>query len=200
MSEEQENLWAKMFQRERPSLDFDFPVNGNEETLKMKVIELTAEESTIGEMDAVKRVQALFKGNMPQKVDYESMYNKYNAANIIYRTCRNINDINFKIFPTVDAVLKYLSVDQMGVIMNYYYDLMATKGCIRAISDPIELEMTIQKLIEDGTNARFLLNSCSSEMLKDLILSLVSQLSIQPMDSSSVILPPSDMPETITSK
>ncbi len=204
MIEDKENLWAKLFQRERPSIDVDFPVNDGEETLKMKVIELTAEEATVCEMDAEKKVKELFKGNLPQKGEqsnsYDSMYNKYNSANMLYRACRNVNDSKIKIFPTPDAVLKYCSVDQMGVLMNNYYDLMATKGCIKAISDPEELEITMQRLIEDGTNARFLLLSCSLEFLKDLIMHLVSQLSNQPTDNSSVILPQNDMQEMTESK
>ena len=195
----EENLFARLTQLPRPHMVVPFPMpDGTEEEIIMRV--LTAMEMSQCKSDAERRSKQSLssKGSDPNDVvqsvviregeaseGYKELYRDFLTYNILFRACRNKDNIDKPVFPTLTDVAKHLGVDEAGILINHYYTTQLNKGLVIVNMTKDDMETNLKKIIDAGTDPSFFFNSFSSEMLKTFLSFTVSQLRSLQTDKSS---------------
>jgi len=198
MTEEiKQDLWARILATPRPHLVVPFPridPETGEAVAKMAMVVLTSEESAIVTADAEKKVRRILKDNIPGQGEarrgYEELFNTFVAEGLIYAACRNTEDLSKKFFPKREAILQVLNVDELAILLNHYYTVQLELGPVISTLTDDEMSLWESRLLESGTQPAFLLNSCSLEVLKGLVMYMADRLrSLQTLNSSDISLP-----------
>lgn len=185
------DIWAEIMAEPRPHRLVPFPRNkpGTDQPYcEIAMVVLTAEESASITATAERKTRNMLKDVVPGKSEiskgYDELYRQFCAEGIIFRSCKNPENLSRAFFPSVDVILSALSVDEIAILLNHYYSVQIEMGPVIADLDENETKMWMQRMVEGGTQARFLLNSFSLEALKELISSMASQLKILQTDKS----------------
>lgn len=185
------DIWAEMMAEPRQHRLVPFPKNNpktNEPYCEVAVVVLTAEESALVTREAEVKTRVALKEAPPQPGEfskgYIDLFERYCSEGILYHAVRKSDDLSTKFFPRKEDIFRLLSVDQCGVLLNHYYTVVLELGPIIAELSADEAEAWIKRIIEGGTQNRFLVNSLSVVAWTDLIKSLVSQLEDLQMDRS----------------
>lgn len=195
VEQEYDNLWADVISVERPHQLVPFPrVNpktGKEFEVAMVV--LTAEENAIVVVNAERKVRQLLKEDIPKDADakagYTELYNEFLAEGLLYETTRLPHDIKKKFFPTKQSISQALTMDEIAILLNHYYSVQTYMGPAISELSSEALEEWINRIKEVGSKPPFLLNFCTLEVLKALVMHSVSQLQALQTSSSSSSLP-----------
>jgi hypothetical protein len=180
------NYFAELSKQPRPYDIVPFPRKVNGQEFHVALAMLTAFENAQVKADAEVKVQQYLKEHAHKNTKgYDELFNDFCAMGILWNSVRMENDVNTKFFPTKDSILEVLSVDEIALLLNHYYSLQLHKGPIIAEFSEEDLKTWMERIIRDGNNTNFLLNSLSVEALKQLINGLVSQLKTIPMEKSS---------------
>ena len=163
----------------RPSRVVDFPRNGadGKPMGELRVRVLTQEEQMLCSAEAErftkKAIKDLPKGDEAQ-IGYQNTYNNAAAVEVLFHACRKKDDPELPFFPSRDVLRKFLTPDEVGVLMMHYYTAQAEMGPIVAHMSEEEMEAWIARLGEGGS--RFPLDLLSSEALKELAYSLACRM------------------------
>jgi len=131
--------------------------------IKLPMVVLSGREEFEVKQNAHKEVIASFGKNPPKKDDisnYDDLYQDRFAYWTIFYSVRLPTDINKKFFPTIDAVNE-LPYEHIGVLSNVYLMLKVNQPYIEHLSndDPDKVNALIDKIIADGKDPHFFLNS-----------------------------------------
>lgn len=182
MSEEEQPLtpsevWSAIIALPWPSRTVPFPRNKPDGTpvgeLAIKV--LTQEEQMACAANADRFAKKLLKETPKTdeaSLGYEDVYKNAAACEVLFRCCRQKDDVKRPLFPAVDAIRRNLSADEIGVLMNHYFSVRYELGPIVAKMTEEEMDLWVKKLIEGGS--KFPLDSLSSEAANQLLLFLGS--------------------------
>jgi hypothetical protein len=184
MSEEvKPDIWARILATPRPHLVVPFPridPDTGEAVAEMAMVVLTSEESAIVTADAEKKVRRILKDNIPGQGEarrgYEELFNTFVAEGLIYTACRNKDDLKKNFFPKREAILQVLNVDELAILLNHYYTVQLELGPVISTLTDEQMSLWESRLMEAGTQPAFLLNSCSLEVLKGLVMYMASRL------------------------
>jgi len=193
------NLWADVIAVERPYQLVPFPrlnpKTGKEFEVAMVI--LTAEENSIVVANAEKKVRKLLKEDMPQNGDaksgYDELYNEFLAEGLLFETIRLPNDIQKRFFPSKQSISQALTMDEIAILLNHYYTVQTYMGPVISELTTEALDEWVRKIKEVGTKPPFLLNFCTLEVLKALVMHSVSQLQNSQTLNSSSSLPQKDI-------
>lgn len=181
-------LWAHLINIPRPFREFDFPRLDpitKKPFSKIAIWVLSQEELIISEAAAERFTRNLFKNEMPkdgeQATAYNDIYRNAASVEVLFRACRDVNDLTRPAFPSPSLMRKHFSTDEIGVLMNHYLTTQAEVGPIISKMTESEMDQWIKKL-EDGANHYFL-DLLSSEALKDLLRHSVYRLSLSSIAS-----------------
>jgi hypothetical protein len=188
-------LWLKLQEMPRPHIVVDFPRKGldGEPICQVGMWVLTQEEQVAAAATATKSTKNLLKEltlvQGEQSRGYEDVYGNEAAVEVLFRACRHPEDVKRPFFPNSAAVRK-LSVDEVGVLMNFYYEAQAKLGPIVSYMTDDEYEIWVKRLAEGAST--FPLEHLSSALRNELMLRMALHLSTFLMANSSAGSPPSD--------
>lgn len=188
-------LWALITQLPRPYRTIDFPRNGadGKPIGQLAIRVLTQEEQILAAAEAErftkKAIKDLPKGD-EAKTGYDSVYQNTAAVEVLFAACRQKDDPDKAFFPSREALRRFLTPDEVGVLMVSYYTVQSEIGPIVAHLSEEELDAWIKRLAEGGS--RFPLDLLSWDAAKDLAFSLACRLYKLTTDSTS----PGSLPES----
>lgn len=119
------------------------------------------------------------------------IYRNASSIEVLWRACRNPNDLSKPFFPTREAIGLHLTTDEIGVLMNHYLETQVDLGPVISRMSDAEVEEWIDQLTKGGLAAG-VLSFFSSEALRTLVRALASRLSPSTTDSTSRGSQPSD--------
>ncbi len=120
---------------------------------------------------------------------YENIYNNAASVSILYRCCRDLEDVNKSAFPSPEEIRRRLTADEVGVLVSAYLQLQAEVGPIVANMSSEEMDAFLKRLAEDG-EAIAPLYFLSPDMKNHLLAYSASLLSSLLTATSSAGLPP----------
>ncbi len=195
MTSETINYYQKLSQLPRPHEEVPFPValqDGTTFDIPMWI--LTAQEDYQVSAGAEKEVRKLLAGT---DIDiksrgYNDLYNDQCAYQLLWFACRCPGDVTKPFFLKKEDLPALLNSDQIGILLNHYYDLKLGQPSLKHITSQAELDEWIKKIQNGGKDVNFLLNSFSLVSLKTLIFSLVNQSQNLLKDNASASSQPND--------
>lgn len=148
---------------------------------------LTQEEQMVcasaAEAFARKIIKEVPKSN-EASLGYEDLYKNAAAVEVLYRACRDKDDVKKPAFPSPGEMRRVMSADEIGVLMSHYFTVQSEVGPIMAHLSEAEEEAWIRVLGEGGSMLP--LDRCSSGALKSLAFTLACRLHRSLTDTSSV--------------
>lgn len=177
------DLFDKIFQKERPSIVVPFP---GYDDVEIALVILTQSETQAAQAGAQKLVDRIFKDSANKAFDagYKEVYNSASAQEILYRACKDPNDLKKPFFPSKESIGDALSIDQVSILLNHYFMLSDQYGPVISTMNEKELEEYIRLLAEGGQRSANFLNSFSQGALITLLVYMASQLSTSQTDKS----------------
>jgi hypothetical protein len=180
-------------------MDVEMPFkkkDGSSVILPMRV--LSGKELRLAKKEAEKMTIATYDGKLPKKDEassYDALYEENLCWQLIFHSVRLPNDLSKKFFISFDAMEEMMSPDQAGILKDCYLQLQLNQPWIIQLNndDPEKLEHMIEKLMQDGTEQHFFLNSLTSLSQIILINSLASRLKSVTMASTGPTEPPKDI-------
>ncbi len=191
------DLWLAITEMPRPSRVIDFPRNGKDgkPVGELRIQVLTQEEQILCSAEAErytkKAIKDLPKGDEAQ-IGYQNVYNNSAAVEVLYHACRKRDDAAESFFPSRDALRRFLTPDEVGVLMMHYYTAQAELGPIVAYMTEEQVDAMVARLKEGGQ--RFPLDLLSWDAVKDLAFSLACRMPSSVTDTSSPGSPPEETP------
>lgn len=177
-------LWLRLTQRPRPFTVIDFPPSklpGGKPTDpigKVAIRVLTEHELHECMANAQRAAKEYLKGDTDAKqgnLGYEDIYRNELTFELIYNCCRDPNDINRPVFLHPKLTRKFLTTDELAVLLDAYHLFRSESGPIISEMTVEEMDAWIAKLREGGS--RVPLARLSGEAKSDLILYLLEKLS-----------------------
>jgi len=187
-----EDLWAILTSLPKAHRVIESPLKMPDGTnAPIAIMVLTQEENQQCVIAAEAFTRKMLK-EIPKKDDmsqgYKDLFDTRAAAEILYRACYRHNDLNKKFFPTVDAINKKLTIDQISVLYAQYMIVQAEIGPIVAEMSQEELDAWTAKIAEGGS-AHFL-GFLTSAAQSQLIVSMARQLLTLQTDKCSATSSP----------
>jgi len=176
-------LWAAITEMPRPSrlVDFprtypeDHPTKAGQPVGQVRIRVLTQEESmmcsTAAEAFARKHIKEIPKSDDIAR-GYNDLYSNAAAVEVLYRACRQVEDVEKPMFPTAKMIRDHLSADEVGVLFSSYLAVKAELGPIIGEMTEDEVDGWIKRLVEGGSS--YPLGSLSWEM-RDQLQMLTAQ-------------------------
>lgn len=185
-------LWQKLQELPRPVSDpIDFPRKdfaGN--TIgKLRIWILDQDEKTEAVSDAEKHVRKRLKDAKATDLGYEEAYANEVVAQMLWRACRDVDDVNRAAWPTPD-LLRKITTEECAVLFEHYMTTQRTLGPIVAEMSEGDFEAWVTKLAEGGT--QYPLNLLSRDMKDVLLIGMALRLRPSKTDTSSAGSPPDE--------
>lgn len=190
------NYYQKLSQLPRPHEMVPFPKTLEDgTTFEIPMWVLTAQEDYQVTAGAEKEVRKLLSGTDidVKSRGYNDLYNDQCAYQLLWFACRSPGDVSKPFFLSRTDIPAMLNSDEIGILLNHYYDIKLGQPSLKNITNQQELDDWMKKIQAGGKEVNFLLNSFSLVSLKTLIFSMASQLQNSPKDNPSVSLPLNDM-------
>ncbi len=149
--------------------------------IKIAMVTMTQEESLATSINTEKFVRKFFKDSetdLPKTGEaangYTMIFEQKAAVEILFKVCRNPDDISLAFFKTPDEMTRTLTTDEIGYLMTVY-------SRVRAELSPFKYDITedeVDALIDriDMEKKVYILDTLSPSVLGDFILSLVTRL------------------------
>lgn len=196
---ESSDLWAQIIQQPRAFRIIDSPLKLNDGSpVPIAIWVLTQEESQICTIEAERFTRKMLKeqgGEIPKSNEmsegYHNLYETRAQAEILAKACRNPADLLKPFFPSVPAISKKLTTDEIGVLLNQYIIIQQEIGPIVSHMEEYEFNAWIEKLAKGGS-ASFL-GSLTSAAQNQFIMSMANQLWKLQMDKCSVGMQPDEI-------
>lgn len=196
------NIFAEVTKAPRPHQLAPFPrVNPSTgKEFEIAIVVITAEESALLTAEAERKTRKMLKGDVPAESEarrgYDELFNVMLAEGLLFEAIRQPDDVNKRFFPNKASILQVLSMDEIAVLLNEYYQVQSYMGPVISELTPEAMEEMITLLKKKDADHSLILNFFSSDCMKELIAHMVKQLPSLPTSKSSSGLHQDD---TITS-
>lgn len=163
----------------RPHRIVDFPRKGPDgKPLGEIAITILSQEQQMEAAANAERYARKILKEVPKSEEarrgYDDIYTNAAACEILFKACRDKDDPKKQLFPTVEDIRRWLTMDEVGVLMSHYMTAQAELGPIVASMSDADVDAWIARIKDAGT--LFPLDLLSSEALKTLVSILVSRL------------------------
>ena len=180
-----------------PSGPCDHP---REDLCELRIWVLNQEEVQQAVAQAEVRTRKLL--NPPKKDEaptrgYDELRNLHSNIELLFRACRKVDDVQRPFFPAKEHIERYLSSDEIGVLVNLYCHVQAELGPIIGSLTQPEMDAWIARFQEGGA-AAYPLDSLSWGAAMALLAYAISTARpspSSPTDTSS----PGQLPDESTS-
>lgn len=157
----------------------------------LPMVVLSGRELYEAKQKAEADTRASYGKDIPKKdetSEWDSKYNDHLAYYTIFYSVRQPNDHTKRLFPTKESVMDALTSDQAGILSNDYMTVQLNQPWLTNLNndDPEKIESFIQKLIQDGKDPHFFLNSLTSHAQNTLINFMAAKLQKLQMDNGSL--------------
>ena len=190
-----DNTFQRLSQVPRFSRLVPFPCKLEDgSTFEVAMVVLTPEEVIQAKSQAEKQTRAHLKDLLEKgdtsAISYREIYNDYLTVNTLFIAMRHPRDITKQALPSREWLTKssQMTTDKLTVMQEQYITTVTKQPDINDMSKD-ELQGWLQTIIKDGTDVSFLVDSCSLRMLKDLVITLVSQITSSKNTTSSAGMP-----------
>ncbi len=182
------DLWVQLQALPRPHKIVDFPRVGpdGEAVGQVAMFVLTQEEQVASNAEAERFSRKLLKDGKRGDLGYEAIFNNEGAVQVLFRACRDANNLKKPAFPTTNAIREHLTADEVGILFEHYLTVQLELGPIVASLSQTELDAWVEKLAEGGA---YFLDLLSREMQKVLIISMAARLAKSATGSGSAGTP-----------
>jgi len=177
-------LWVQLTALPRPHRVVDFPRMGpdGEPVGQLAIFVLTQEEQVAANTEAERFSRKLLKDGKRGDLGYEAIFNNEGAVQVLYRACRDADNLKKPAFPTPNAIREHLTADEVGTLFEHYLTVQLELGPIMASLSQVELDAWVDKIAEGGA---YFLDLLSREMQKALLISMASRLASSATGSGS---------------
>ena len=180
------DLWALITAVPRAHKLVDFPKKNEqgEPICQVAIWVLTQNEQELAQASALERHEKMLAraSSSTKESQKDDLYLNCAADELLFRCCRNPDDITKPFFPSVDAV-RQLSVDEVGVLCTSYASVQEELGPIASRMSQEEMDAFVDKLA--ASSDRFPLDRCSPATLRALAFSMASRIASLRTDKSS---------------
>lgn len=184
-------LWVELTKMPRAHVVVDFPRPLPDGRIpEVAIVVLTQEEGMRVNMSTEKFVRKFFgdSGAQIPKFDemnssYSTLYENRASCELLFLCCKRVDDLSKPFFPTVEAISRALTTDEIGVMMKHYVMTQSKLGPITSKMSQEEYDAWIDKLAEGGS--AFPLNSLSLGAMIELIMYMALQIFSSRTDKSS---------------
>lgn len=169
-------LWSKLSGMERPYKLIDFPRTGEDgQPIGQVAIRiLTQAEQLAASAAAEKVARDVLKEQNKDTYGYERVYADGVCVELLYRACRDPENLQQTAFPTPKDVREKLTTEECAVLFRNYLTAQLELGpSIYELSDE-EAEAWIDRLVEGGSFAP--LDSATSDVVKLLTMYMAFRL------------------------
>lgn len=176
-------LWLKLSSRERPSKIVDFPRNGEDgkPVGRLRIRVLTQEEQMACSVAAEKLVKEHLKDSGKDELGYERLFSDALCVEVLFRACRDENDVGRALFPGTKQLRTALSTEECSMLFQHYLTVSVELGPTALTMSDGEFDAWIARLVEGGSAFPF--DLLSSDLQRLLIL-YMARLLTSPKDSS----------------
>lgn len=196
MTDNNDNLYAQLTQKWHMMVEMPFKTKEGQ-AIVLPMVVLSGRELFEAKQKAESDTRASYGKDIPKKdeaSEWDTKYSDHLAYWTIYFSVRQPQDQNKRLFPTKDAVMEALTPDQAGILSNHYMTVQLNQPWLTNLSndDPDKVEALIQRLIQDGKDPHFFLNSLTSHAQNILINSMAAKLAKLQTDNGSLTTQPED--------
>ncbi len=186
-------LWRLLQLQPRPHRTVDFPRLLEDGTPVGQVViwVLTQEEQMAANAEAEKVSRRMLKDGKRGDLGYEALFNNEGAVQVVFRACRDINDITKPAFPNPEVVRSKFTADEVGRLFEHYLTVQLELGPIIVGMEETEFEAWVTRIAEGGA---FFFDLLSPETQKALAISMASRLAKSLPGSGSAGTPPASVP------
>jgi hypothetical protein len=191
------DLWSQIIALPRAHRIVDTPLTLNGVSVPIAMWVLTGDESDLCAIEAEKYARKMLKDNIPGKNEvaegYETLYNRKATVELLFRACRRVNDLSKPFFPSVAAISKSLTTDQISVLMKTYLIIQQEIGPIIARMSQNEFDAWVETIAKGGIS--HFLGSTTSGAQIQFITSLACQLHSLQTGTSLLTMPAEELTE-----
>lgn len=178
-------LWLKLQELPRPTKIVDFPRFDESGKpigqLAMRI--LTQEEQMICSAAAEEFTKKHLKDGKKDELGYERLYADSVCVEVLYRACRDADDVTRPAFPTPKSIRESLSTEECAKLFEHYMTIQLELGPTIATMSEQQMEAWIDRLVEGGSAFPF--DLLSSELQKIVLMYMAFRLRSSPTDKSS---------------
>lgn len=190
------NLYAQLTTKWSMQVTMPFKTKEGEDIILPMVV-LSGRELFEAKQKAEADTRSSYGKDVPKKDEasgWDEKYNDHLAYWTIFYSVRQPDDLTKKLFPTKESVMDALTSDQAGILSNDYMTVQLNQPWLIHLDndDPDKLEELVQKLIKDGKDPHFFLNSLTSHAQNILINFMAAKLQKLQMGSGSPTIAPED--------
>lgn len=191
-------MWAEITQCPREFRLVPFPRAWKGEQVEVAMVILTQEESFLANLAAEKNVRKMLRDDMPAKGSdmtegYVKLFELAAGPEILFRACRNPLDIGKPFFRTREEISKFLTTDEIGILLREYTMVRVEMGPILTELTADEMDAWIDRLTE--AEDLYPLVLLDAELLNRALRTMVSRLKALRTEKNSATSPP-DEPTT----
>ena len=185
-------LWSVLSRAERPFRIVDFPREDEQGRPigKLAIRVLTHEETTICQAAAEKFTREHLKDGKKDELGYEAVYSTASVIEVLFRACRDAEDIARPAFPSPKLLSQALTGDEVSVLFQNYLATQLELGPIIAQMTEAEMEAWIVRIGDGGSS--FPLDLLSLELMRTLLHFSARRLASSRMANSSAGKPPDE--------
>lgn len=171
-------LFNELQKRKQPTKLVDLPAGDDGKPIGQVLIRtLTHDDHVDIQRLATIECDRIYK---EEKVDkdsklYTDRYDNICAKHFLFRALRDPDNEKKPFFPTADHVGKFLSNDEITILMKNYATLQDEKGPIIAYMDDAKFEEWVSKLAE-GAESAYFLDRFLPQVKDQFLLYMASQL------------------------
>ncbi len=190
------SLFNDLQKRKQPTRLVDLPAfNENGEPIcKVLIRTLTHDDHVEIQKNATLECDRIFKDQNVDKDNkmYRERHDNITAKHFIFRSCRDPENENKPFFPSPDHVGRYLSNDEIAVLLQHYETLQSERGPVIAYMDDKQFEEWVEKLGKGAEASPYFLDRFLPEAKNQFLMYMARQLMKSQTDKFSATLPVED--------
>lgn len=193
---EYSNLFMDLAKHKQPTRLVDLPVyddNGNSlgQVLLKTLVHEDHEQIQKAATFECDRIYKEEKISQDSEI-YKKRYDNVSAKHFIFRVCRDPENEEKPFFPTPDHVGKFLTNDQIVVLLRHYETLQNERGPLIAYMSNKQFEEWIDKLGKSAEEGPYFLDRFLPEAKDQFLMYMANLLWTSQTDKSSAGSPPED--------
>ena len=151
---------------------------------QVRIRVLTQEEQMVCTSAAEAVAREHLKDAKREELGYERLFADAVTVEVLFRACRDPEDVRRTVFPSTKALRQMLTTDECAALFMHYLTAQLELGPIVSRLSNEELDAWIDRLAEGGSAFPF--DLLSSDLQKTLLLYMAYQLRSLQMETSSV--------------
>ena len=150
------DLWAQLATAPRPHEIVDYPRFREDGAPigQVGIVVLTFEEQLACSRDAGKFTRSFLKEKdlAPEAPDYVEIYRSQAALEVLIRCCRKPNNIDHRMFPSLEELRRKATGDEIDVLLRQYLQVKAKYGPIISQMEEDQVDVWVERLAKAGSS------------------------------------------------